>query len=346
MSAAPSARPDARLRVLSGIQPTADSFHLGNYLGALRQWVAMQDEFDAFYFIADQHAITVPHDPALLRQRVRVAAAQLLALGLDPERGALFVQSALPEHAQLAWVLSCLTGYGEASRMTQFKDKSARGELGAASVGLFTYPILQAADILLYQADRVPVGEDQRQHLELSRGLAERFNSRFGPTFRVPEPYIPKATAKILDLANPDKQMSKSAASPAGLLNLLEEPASLRKKVRSAVTDSGREVSYDPRGKPGVTNLLTIGGALTGVSGEEFAGAYEGRMYGDLKKEVAELIVDFATGVRQRTEEWLAGDKLEAVLAAGAARAREVAAPTLAAVYERVGFVAPESLRS
>src|SRR6195952_3967610 len=305
-------------RVLSGIQPTSDSFHLGNYLGALRQWVAMQDEFDAFYFIADQHAITVPFEPALLRQRVRSATAQLLALGLAPERSTMFVQSALPEHSQLAWVLSCLTGYGEASRMTQFKDKSARGELGDATVGLFTYPILQAADILLYQADRVPVGEDQRQHLELTRDLAERFNGRFGKTFTVPEAYIPKSTAKVLDLSNPEKQMSKSAASPAGLLNLLEDPASLRKKVKSAVTDSGREVLFDPVDKPGVTNLLTIGGALTGVSGEQFATGYAGRGYGDLKKDVAELVVDFAAGVRERTQEWLAGDRLAEGVATGA----------------------------
>ena len=253
-------------RVLSGIQPTADSFHVGNYLGALRQWVAMQDEFEAFYFLADQHAITVQYDPALLRTRVRVSAAQLLALGVDPERSTIFQQSAVPEHAQLAWVLMCNTGFGEASRMTQFKDKSARGELGGATVGLFTYPILQAADILLYQADLVPVGEDQRQHLELTRGLAERFNGRFGQTFTVPEPYIPKATAKVLDLANPARQMSKSTASSAGLLSLLEDTSSLRKKVRSAVTDSGREVAFDPVDKPGVTNLLTVGGALTGVS--------------------------------------------------------------------------------
>jgi tryptophanyl-tRNA synthetase len=225
--------------------------------------------------------------------------------------------------------------------MTQFKDKSARGELGGATVGLFTYPVLQAADILLYHADRVPVGEDQRQHLELTRDLAERFNSRFGRTFTVPEPHIPKATAKVLDLSNPQKQMSKSAASPAGLLNLLEEPTSLRKKVRSAVTDSGREVTYDPDDKPGVTNLLTIGGALTGVSGVEFAERYAGRGYGDLKKDVAELVVDFATGVRERTDEWLAGDRVDDVLSAGAARARAIAAKTLADVYERVGFAVP-----
>ena len=209
-------------------------------------------------------------------------------------------------------------------------------------MGLFTYPILQAADILLYQAHYVPVGEDQRQHLELTRDLAQRFNGRFGEAFRVPEPYIPKATAKILDLANPDKQMSKSAASPAGLLSLLEEPASLRKKVRSAVTDSGRDVVFDPVGKPGVTNLLTIGGALTDVTGKQFAVAYQGRGYGDLKKDVAELVVGFATGVRERTNEWLEGDRLDAVLAAGTEKARPIAAKTLADVYERVGFVAPQ----
>jgi tryptophanyl-tRNA synthetase len=336
-----SASSGAPARVLSGIQPTADSFHFGNYLGALRQWVAMQDEFDALYFIADQHAITVPFDPAVLRRRTRGSAAQLLALGLDPGRSTLFVQSAVPEHAQLAWVLGGLTGYGEASRMTQFKDKSARGELGEATVGLFTYPILQAADILLYQADLVPVGEDQRQHLELTRVLAKRFNTRFGKAFKVPEPHIPKATAKVLDLAHPEKQMSKSAASPAGLLNLLEDPKSLLKKVKSAVTDSGREVLFDPVEKPGVTNLLTIGGALTGVSGEQFAAGYAARGYGDLKKDVAELVVEFATGVRQRTEEWLEGDRLDEVLAAGSARARSLAAATLADVYERVGFVVP-----
>jgi tryptophanyl-tRNA synthetase len=328
-------------RVLSGIQPTADSFHLGNYLGALKQWVALQDEFDALYFIADQHSITVPWDPALLRQRVRVSAAQLLALGVDPERATIFQQSMLPEHSQLSWVLMCLTGYGEASRMTQFKDKSARNELGAATVGLFTYPILQAADILLYQADYVPVGEDQRQHVELTRDLAERFNGRFGQTFTVPEPYIPAATAKVRDLNNPAKQMSKSAANPAGLVNLLDDPAQIRKKFRSAVTDSGRDVTYDPVEKPGVSNLLVIGGAFTGVAPEEFAKGYEGRGYGDLKKDVAEIVAEFAGGIGERTQEWLAGDKVDEVLAQGYGKVKERAARTLADVYERVGFAAP-----
>src|ERR1700712_309843 len=253
MSSAASAAP---VRVLSGIQPTADSFHFGNYLGALKQWVALQDEFDALYFIADQHAITVPWDPALLRKRTRTSAAQLLALGLDPERSTLFVQSAVPEHSQLAWIFGSLTGFGEASRMTQFKDKSSRGELGDATVGLFTYPVLQAADILLYRPDLVPVGEDQRQHLELSRDLAERFRSRFGRGLRVPESYILRDAAKIYDLQEPTAKMSKSLGDP-GTLYLLEEPNRLRKKVRSAVTDSGREVSFDADGKPGVSNLLT-----------------------------------------------------------------------------------------
>src|SRR5215470_15006231 len=236
----------ARPRVLSGIQPTADSFHLGNYLGAVRNWVALQDSHDAFYCVVDLHAITAGHEPALLRQRTRVSAAQLLASGLDPDRCTLFVQSQVPEHAQLAWVLSCITGFGEASRMTQFKDKSAKQGTDRASVGLFTYPILQAADILLYQADAVPVGEDQRQHLELTRDLAQRFNTTFGSAFTVPNAYIPKSTAKITDLQEPTAKMSKSSSSPSGIIDLLEEPAKSAKKIRSAVTDTGRDIIFDP----------------------------------------------------------------------------------------------------
>src|SRR5947207_13061290 len=247
----------ARPRVLSGIQPTADSFHLGNYLGAVRNWVALQETHDAFYCVVDLHAITAGHDPALLRQRTRVGAAQLLALGLDPDRCTLFVQSQVPEHAQLAWVLGCITGFGEASRMTQFKDKSAKQGADRSSVGLFTYPILQAADILLYQPDAVPVGEDQRQHLELTRDLAQRFNTTYGPTFRVPAPYIIRDTAKIADLQEPTAKMSKSASSPNGLVELLEDPARIAKKIKSAVTDTGREIAFDPDHKAGVSNLLT-----------------------------------------------------------------------------------------
>ena len=251
-------------RVLSGIQPTADSFHLGNYLGAVKQWVALQETHDAFYCVVDLHAITMRHDPALLRRRTRIAAAQLLGAGLDPERCTLFVQSHVPEHAELQWVLSCITGFGEANRMTQFKDKSAKGGADQSSVGLFTYPILQAADILLYEADQVPVGEDQRQHLELTRDLAQRFNHRFGKTFVLPEAYIPPAAARIADLQDPSIKMSKSASSPQGIVDVLDDPAQIRKKIARAVTDTGSEVRADEEAKPGVTNLLRIYSSLTG----------------------------------------------------------------------------------
>jgi tryptophanyl-tRNA synthetase len=331
----------AQPRVLSGIQPTADSFHLGNYLGALRQWVALQDEAEAFYCVVDLHAITLPQDPAELRRNTLVSAAQLLALGVDPARSALFVQSHVPEHVRLSWVLECLTGFGEASRMTQFKDKSQREGTSATSVGLFTYPVLQAADILVYQADRVPVGEDQRQHLELTRDLATRFNSRFGPTFTLPEAHVPPGAAKILDLQQPDKKMSKSLP-PAGCVNLLDDPAVTAKKIRSAVTDTGREVVADPVGKPGVTNLLTIHSALSGRPVADLEEHFAGRGYGDLKKELAEVVVEALGPVRERTNELLADTaELERVLADGAARAREVAGRTVATVYDRVGFLPP-----
>jgi tryptophanyl-tRNA synthetase len=327
-------------RVLSGIQPTADSFHFGNYLGAIRQWVALQDTHDAFYCVVDLHAITIEHDPALLRHRTRLAAAQLLALGLDPRRCTLFVQSQVPEHAQLGWVLSCITGFGEASRMTQFKDKSARGGADRSTVGLFTYPILQAADILLYQANQVPVGEDQRQHLELTRDLAGRFNSRFGATFTLPEPYILKGAAKITDLQDPTAKMSKSNSSPAGILELMDPPSALRKKVRSAVTDAGREVRYDQAGKPGISNLLDIAAALGGQPIAELERQYEGRGYGDFKKELAEQVVAFVEPVQAATRELLDDPaELDRLLALGADRARTVAAETLGRVYDGVGFL-------
>jgi tryptophanyl-tRNA synthetase len=335
-------RGQARPRVLSGIQPTADSFHLGNYLGAVRNWAAMQDDYDAFYMVVDLHAITLEQDPAELRRRTRISAAQLLAAGIDPQRSAVFVQSHVPEHAQLAWVLNCLTGFGEASRMTQFKDKTAKGGANAATVGLFTYPVLQAADILIYHANYVPVGEDQRQHLELTRDLAQRFNSRYGKTLTVPEPYIVKDTAKILDLQNPAAKMSKSAESPAGLIELLADPKVNAKKIKSAVTDAEREIRYDEENKPGVSNLLRIFSALDGRSIAEMESAYAGRGYGDLKKDLADVVVDTFGAFKERTEAFLAEpDKLDAVLAEGAERARAVAAPTLAAVYERVGFLPP-----
>ena len=330
----------SRPRVLSGIQPTADSFHFGNYLGAIRHWVALQADHDAFYCIVDLHAIIpADHEPAVLRRRTRVYAAQLMAVGLDPSRCTLFVQSDVPAHAQLAWVLGCITGFGEASRMTQFKDK------GGGTVGLFTYPILQAADILLYQAARVPVGEDQRQHLELTRDLAQRFNTRFGRAFTVPEPHIIKATAKIVDLAEPTAKMSKSAASQAGVLYLLEDPAALRRKIRRAVTDTGTEIRAGDE-KPGVTNLLAISAALTGRTVAELEAAYAGRGYGDLKGDVADQVVEFVTPIQARTTELLDDPAyVDAVLADGAAHARAVAAGTLATVQDLVGFL-PAANRS
>ncbi|NGO12292.1 tryptophan--tRNA ligase [Streptomyces sp. HC44] len=327
-------------RVLSGIQPTAGSFHLGNYLGAVRQWVALQETHDAFYMVVDLHAITLPQDPAELRSNTRLAAAQLLAAGLDPERCTLFVQSHVPEHAQLAWIMNCLTGFGEASRMTQFKDKSARQGADRASVGLFTYPILQVADILLYQANEVPVGEDQRQHIELTRDLAERFNGRFGQTFTVPSPYILKETAKIYDLQDPSIKMSKSASTPKGLINLLDEPKATAKKVRSAVTDTGTEVRHDVENKPGVSNLLTIYSTLTGVGIAELEQKYAGKGYGALKTDLAEVMVDFVTPFRERTQQYLDDpETLDSILAKGAEKARAVAAETLSQTYERVGFL-------
>jgi tryptophanyl-tRNA synthetase len=339
MSEAPST-PTARPRVLSGIQPTADSFHFGNYLGALRQWVSLQDDYEPFFFIADMHAITVDQDPKLLRERCRRAAAQLIATGVDPERSAIFVQSQVPAHAQLGWVLQCLTGFGEASRMTQFKDKSARGGSDRATVGLFTYPMLMAADILLYRPQYVPVGEDQRQHLELTRDLAQRFNHRFKKTFRLPEPFIIKETAKITDLQEPTAKMSKSASSPAGIIEMLDDPKVSAKKIRSAVTDSGTEVRFDEEEKPGISNLLTIYSALTGRSVADVEEAYAGRGYGDFKKELAEIVVDFVTPFRDRTLELLEDRaELDGVLARGAEQAREVAERTLGDVYDRVGFI-------
>src|SRR5258708_3674712 len=270
-------------RAFSGIQPTADSFHLGNFLGAVRQWVALQETHDAFYCVVDLHAITVPQDPAGLRQPTRVAAAQLFAAGLDPDRCTVFVQSNGPEHTELAWVLGCLTGFGELSRMTQFKDKAAKGGAAQASLGLFGYPVLQAADILLYQTEQVPVGEDQRQHLELSRDLAGRFNHRYGATFTVPAAYILGGVAKITDLQDPTAKMSKSSSSPQGIIDVLDEPDAIRRKVARAVTDTGSEVRADEPGKPGVTNLLRIYSALTGETIAALEARYAGGGYGGVE---------------------------------------------------------------
>jgi tryptophanyl-tRNA synthetase len=335
MSTTPTARP----RVLSGIQPTADSFHLGNYLGALRQWVALQEDFEPFYFIADLHAITVEQDPKVLRERTLVSAAQLVAAGVDAARATIFVQSQVPAHTQAAWVLQCLTGFGEARRMTQFKDKSAKGGEGAASVGLFTYPVLQAADILLYRPQYVPVGEDQRQHLELTRDLANRFNHRYKKTFRPPEPYILEDTAKIYDLQTPEKQMSKSIGGQ-GCVWVLDDPTVLSKKFRSAVTDSDTAIRFDRAAKPGVSNLLSIHSALSGEKVEALEAAFEGRGYGDLKAEVADVVLETMNPLRERTRELLADrTELERILAEGAERAGAVAEATLRDVYDRVGFL-------
>ncbi len=330
----------SRPRVLSGIQPTSDSFHVGNHLGAIRQWVALQETHDCFFFIADLHAITMEHDPALLRRRSRVSVAQLLALGIDPARATLFLQSHVPEHSQLSWVLECQTGYGEAGRMTQFKDKSSRVGADRVSVGLYTYPVLQAADILIYQPHLVPVGEDQRQHLELSRNLAQRFNQRFGAAFRVPEPYILKASAKVYDLTNPAAKMSKSL--PAGSLDLLADLKVSVKKIKSAVTDTERDIRYDVEHKPGVSNLLGMLHAFSGRSVADLETDFVGKGYGDLKVAVADAFTEFVTPVQAAVAEYLQDPaELDAILAAGAGRARQVAGTTLADVYERVGFVAP-----
>jgi tryptophanyl-tRNA synthetase len=331
----------ASSRVLSGIQPTSASFHIGNYIGAVRQWVALQDEHEVFYFLADLHSLTLdPPAPDVLTERSRRAAAQLLAAGVDPERSAVFLQSHVPGHTRLAWVLECLTGFGEASRMTQFKDKSARGNADRVSVGLFTYPVLQAADILIYQANYVPVGEDQRQHIELTRNLAQRFNGRYGDTFVVPDAYITKEAAKILDLQDPTAKMSKSSESQAGVIDLLEDPAAIAKKVKRAVTDTETEVRFDPEKKAGVSNLLTIFSTLTGRPVPELEAAYAGQGYGALKTDVAQAIVDVTTPLRERAQGWLDDhDALDDVLADGAARAQKVAADTLSRVHDAVGFL-------
>ena len=320
------------------MQPTSDSLHLGNYLGALVNWVKLQDEFDAFYFVADLHALTVPTDPAVLRKRTRATAAQFIAGGVDPKTSAVFCQSHVTEHAELGWVMNCLTGDGEARRMTQFKDKVAKGQ--NANVGLLTYPMLMAADILMYDAAFVPVGEDQRQHLEITRDLAERFNARFGETLVVPDAYIVKGSAKIMDLQDPTSKMSKTGSSPKGLIDLMEDPARIAKNIRSAVTDTDGEVRYDPESKPGISNLLVIHSVLSGTPVEELAASFAGRGYGDLKKEVADVVVECLTPFQERMAELLDDPaELDRILADGADRAREVAQATMARVRAAAGLL-------
>jgi tryptophanyl-tRNA synthetase len=329
----------AKPRIFSGIQPSADSLHIGNYIGAIQQWKAMQDAFDPFFCIVDLHAITVPQDPKALHDATRTLAVQYIAAGIDPERSTMFVQSQVPAHAQLAWVLNSIAGFGEASRMTQFKDKSARQGADAASVGLFTYPILMAADILLYDTELVPVGDDQKQHVELARDLAQRFNSRFGETFTVPKPQIQKDTARIYDLQTPTAKMSKSATTDSGIVWMLDEPAVISKKIKSAVTDTGREVRFDRGEKPGVSNLLAILSAFRGVPIATLEAEYEGRGYGDFKREVADAVVEAFGPIRERTIELQADPaEVDRILARSGARAHDLAAAKLAQVHERVGL--------
>jgi tryptophanyl-tRNA synthetase len=329
-------------RVLSGIQPTSASFHLGNYLGAVKQWVALQDNAEVFYFLADLHSLTLePPEPADLTERTRGAVAQLLAAGVDPERSAVFLQSHVPGHTQLSWIFECLTGHGEATRMTQFKDKVARGSADRVSVGLLTYPILQAADILIYQANQVPVGDDQRQHIEPTRNLAQRFNARYGETFVVPEAFTPKAAARILDLQDPTSKMSKSLPD-AGTLNLRDAPSVLAKKIKRAVTDADTSIRFDPAEKPGVSNLLSILSAVTGDPIDTLVDGFAGQGYGALKGAVADAVVAFAEPFGNKVRELLDDPaEIDRVLASGAERARAVADKTVADVYDKVGFLPP-----
>lgn len=334
------ARLPGRQRILSGAKPTADSLHLGNYIGAVRNWAQMQADYDAVIFIPDLHAVTVDFDPTTLAARTRTVAAQYIAAGIDPDRTTFFVQSHVPEHAELAWVLNCITGFGEAARMTQFKDKSAKQGSESTTLGLFAYPSLMAADILLYQADLVPVGEDQRQHLELTRNLAQRFNTRFGPTFTVPEPAILRASAKIYDLQNPTVKMSKTGESANGTIQLLDDPRVTAKRIKSAVTDDETHIRFDVENKPGISNLLTIYSVISGKSVAALEAEYEGRMYGHLKVDLADVLVDFVTPLRERTNDLLADPaELDRLLGRGADKARSIASTTLDTVYHRMGFL-------
>lgn len=325
--------------LFSGMQPSADSLHLGNYVGALTNWIAMQEEYDAIYCVVNDHAITSQFSPEQLHERTLATAAQYIAAGIDPEKSTLYVQSDLLEHAQLGWILGTLTGFGEAGRMTQFKDKSQRYGADKTTVGLFTYPVLMAADILLFQAKKVPVGIDQKQHIELTRNLAERFNSRFGETFQVPEGFIPQATAKIYDLQEPTAKMSKSAATDAGLISVLDDPKVTKKRIMRAVTDADGEIRFDRDAKPGVSNLLAIYASLSGREIDAVVEEFAGSGYGDLKKALAEVVEGTFGPIRERTNELLADrGELERLLQQGADRARERAQQTLDLVYERIGF--------
>ena len=330
----------SKKRVLSGIQPTHDSFHLGNYLGAIKQWAQLQEENDAFYCVVDLHALTVETDPKLLQKRTLLSAAQLIAIGLDPNKCTLFIQSHVPAHNQLAWLLECMTGFGEAGRMTQFKDKSQKGGADRTNVGLFTYPILQAADILLYQADLVPVGEDQRQHIELTRDLGQRFNNRYSEVFNIPQAQIIKALAKINDLQDPNSKMSKSAASMSGVIELLDSSDVILKKFKSSVTDAGKEIKYDEKSKPGISNLLTIHSAFSGKSITEVENEFADKGYGDFKTAVAEVVNAELAPIREKTATLMQDPaELMRILKIGGEKANHVASETLKKVYGAIGLV-------
>ena len=327
-------------RLFSGMQPSADSLHFGNYAGALLQWKDMQNSHDAIFCVVDLHAITVPQDPKLLAATTRKTAAQYIACGIDPHNSTLFVQSHVPAHSELAWILNTVTSFGEANRMTQFKDKSQKQGSENATVGLFTYPILQAADILLYDATVVPVGEDQRQHIELTRNIAERFNQRFGDIFVVPDVKILESAAKIYDLQNPESKMSKSGDSPQGILWLLDEPEVITKKIKSAVTDTDSDVRHDPVTKPGVSNLLTLGSLATGKSISALQDELQGSGYGNLKSTVAEAVVELLDPIRKTTHDLLSDPaELDRLLASGADKAEKIATATLAKVHDALGLL-------
>ncbi|GAB6936193.1 tryptophan--tRNA ligase [Calditerricola yamamurae] len=323
-------------RILSGIQPSG-RLTIGNYLGAIKQFVALQHEAECFFMIADYHAITVPQEPEALRQQTLQVAAMYYAAGIDPQKATVFVQSHVPAHTELGWVMQCLAHFGELGRMTQFKDKSAGKE--SVSAGLFTYPTLQAADILLYQATHVPVGEDQKQHLELTRDLAERFNKRFGETFVLPEPLIQKVGGRIMSLDDPTKKMSKSNPNPNSYISLLDEPDVIRKKIKRAVTDSEMEVRYDPETKAAISNLMTIYSLCSGLSLEEIEARYRGKGYGVFKADLAEVVVETLTPIQERYRELIESAALREHLAEGAERAAQVADRTLEAVREKIGLL-------
>ncbi|MBK9215386.1 MAG: tryptophan--tRNA ligase [Chloracidobacterium sp.] len=322
-------------RIFSGAQPTGE-LHIGNYLGAIKNWVALQDEYESFFCIVNLHGITLPQEPTTYRQKTLDLARIYLAAGVDPEKSPIFVQSDVAEHAELTWVLSCIARMGELERMTQFKDKSQRGGRERSSVGLFTYPILMAADILLYQADLVPVGQDQKQHIELTRDLAERFNRDFGETFKVPDVYIPPAGASIKSLQDPTKKMSKSDENPNASIFLLDDADTVTKKIKRAVTDSGTEITFDVA-RPAITNLLTIYQLLTGKSTDECVSHFAGKGYGDFKSELAEVTVEFLRPFQERVKQY-DDASLKLILNNGAQKARSIAGDTLATVNERLGI--------